>query len=268
MVFRAFLDQKRSRPGRGRAHAGSFGLHVAALLAFGWGARELSKDQPVVLPLPPSTPVLPVALVASLPRPAAGPKAATPKPAARQRRRPVARRRPAPAHRVAAEPPLEVPPAQTVAGPVENAGAGAQDVALAGWGSAGVDGAGEGDGYLRGRRPELFARVLGNVEAGWTRRQDRPFVSHKEATTLRTDDYFPRLPAALWTEREPYVVVIELCVTEEGRVSEAALLSRASARLDPVVLAAVRSWRYSPRLEGGKPHPFCHGVVIKYERHY
>jgi hypothetical protein len=267
MVFRAFLDQKRSRPGRGRAHAGSVGLHLAALLALGWGARELTQEPPVQ-PLPPSSPVLPVALVAAVPRPAAGPKALTPKPAARQRRPAMARKRTAPAPRPAVEPRLEVPSAQTAAIPVDNPGAGAQEVALAGWGSAGGDGLGEGDGYLRGRRPELFARVLGNVEAGWTRRHDLPFVSHKEATTLRTDDYFPRLPAALWTDREPYVVVIELCVSEEGRVSEAALLSRASARLDPVVLAAVRGWRYRPRLEGGKPTPFCHGVVIKYERHY
>jgi outer membrane biosynthesis protein TonB len=64
------------------------------------------------------------------------------------------------------------------------------------------------------------------------------------------------------------VVAIELCVSEHGQVSEAELLSGASARLDPVVLAAVRGWRYRPRLEGGKPSPFCHGVIIKYERHY
>jgi TonB family protein len=63
-------------------------------------------------------------------------------------------------------------------------------------------------------------------------------------------------------------VVVELCVSEQGRVSEAELLSRASDRLDPVVLAAVRGWRYRPHLESGIPRPFCHGVVIKYERHY
>jgi hypothetical protein len=61
--------------------------------------------------------------------------------------------------------------------------------------------------------------------------------------------------------------MIELCVTE--RVGQrGGLAIAASARLDPVVLAAVRGWRYRPRLEGGKPSPFCHGVVIKYERHY
>jgi hypothetical protein len=270
MMFRAFLEQKRSRlPGRGRAHAGSIGLHAAALLALGWSARELHEV--VVQTSMPSAPVLPVALVRSLPRPASGVVAAAPRPAARQRRPAVARRRTAPTpRRVAAPPPAQAPPAQVAPIPVEIAGAGAQEIGLAGWGSAGgfADGAGEGDGYLRGRRPELFARVIGNGHADWPRKRDLPFVSHKEATTLRTDDYFPRLPAALWTEREPYIVAIELCVSEEGRVSEASLLSRASARLDPVVLAAVRGWRYRPRLEAGKPSAFCHGVVIKYERHY
>jgi hypothetical protein len=33
-----------------------------------------------------------------------------------------------------------------------------------------------------------------------------------------------------------------------------------------VVLAAAKTWQYQPRLVNGKPAPFCHGVVIKYER--
>jgi hypothetical protein len=32
------------------------------------------------------------------------------------------------------------------------------------------------------------------------------------------------------------------------------------------VLAAAKTWLYRPRLVDGKPTPFCHGVVIKYER--
>ena len=99
-------------------------------------------------------------------------------------------------------------------------------------------------------------------------RADVPFVSLKEATLLRTHDFFPRLPAALWSGRGPYLVALEVCVSEEGRVNEAALLSSGSARLDPVVLQAVRGWRYRPRVLDGRAAPFCHGILIKYEGPY
>jgi TonB family protein len=91
-------------------------------------------------------------------------------------------------------------------------------------------------------------------------------ISHDEATTLRARDSFPRLPESVWSGGRPYVVKLEICVADDGRVREAVLRSSASARLDPIVLAAVRTWRYRPRLVGGKATPFCHGVVIKYER--
>jgi TonB family protein len=94
---------------------------------------------------------------------------------------------------------------------------------------------------------------------------DRPFVSLKEATALRTHDFFPRLPAAAWTERHPYVVVIDLCVSEEGQVTDATLVSARSARFDALVLEAVRGWRYQTRLVDGQPRPFCHQVVIRYD---
>jgi outer membrane biosynthesis protein TonB len=62
------------------------------------------------------------------------------------------------------------------------------------------------------------------------------------------------------------VLAIQICVAEDGRVSEAALRSAVSPTLDGIVLEAVRSWRYHPRLVDGQPAPFCHGVVIRYER--
>ena len=97
-------------------------------------------------------------------------------------------------------------------------------------------------------------------------RDGSPIISHDEATALRTRDSFPRLPESVWPEWRPYIVKLEICVGEDGRVREAALRSSASARLDPVVLAAAKTWQYQPRLVDGKPAPFCHGVVIKYER--
>jgi TonB family protein len=85
---------------------------------------------------------------------------------------------------------------------------------------------------------------------------------------LRIRDYFPRLPAAAWPELRPYIVRVGLCVSEAGAVTEAVLQSSASPALDPVVLTAVKGWRYRPRLVDGQARPFCHAVTIAYERAY
>ncbi len=260
-MFRAFLEQRRSRPRRGGAHLGSVLLHVAVLLALALAARELRREDPLVLVQPR---VLAVSLIA--PRPTVAEPGRPAAPATGRKRAPRLRRPALPRERPAAVDPTAATPAEPAAGAtvlVEGPLA-----TVAGLGGTG-DGLGDGGGSIRGRRQELFARVIGGgVAAESPARRDRPFVSLKEATALRTEDYFPRLPAALWPERGAYVVAIELCVSEQGQVSEAELLSDASAHLDPVVLSAVRGWRYRPLLQSGKPTPFCHGVIIKYERHY
>jgi hypothetical protein len=135
-----------------------------------------------------------------------------------------------------------------------------------------VGGAGGGGGATfgpRARPRELVARVVGSgADLRGLATGGAPLVSLKEATALRTRDYFPRLPAALWPEARPYIVRVGLCVSEAGRVSEVALQSSASPTLDPVVLTAVRSWRYRPRVVDGQARPFCHAVTIAYERTY
>ena len=127
------------------------------------------------------------------------------------------------------------------------------------------DGFGSGDGGKAVSR-QLHARVLGYEAVDVQSRPDAPTISHDEATALRTRDSFPRLPESVWPEWRPYIVKLEICVGTDGRVRDAVLRSSASARLDPVVLAAAKTWQYQPRLVNGKPAPFCHGVVIKYER--
>ena len=152
-------------------------------------------------------------------------------------------------------------------GEASDLAAGAGDGAGAGNGLG--DGVGDGFGPGAGGTAmsrELHARVLGNEAFDVRPREGAPTISHDEATALRTRDTFPRLPESVWPEWRPYIVKIEICVAEDGRVREAVLRSSASARLDPVVLAAAKTWQYRPRLVDGKPAPFCHGVVIKYER--
>jgi TonB family protein len=151
------------------------------------------------------------------------------------------------------------------AGPAENDPMGPPDAA---GGSLGPGEGGVGITLGRHGRPrELVARVVGagSELAGVG---DAPTVSLKEATSLRVRDYFPRLPAASWPEARPYIVRVALCVSEAGSVTDAVLQSSASSTLDPLVLAAVRSWRYRPRLIDGTPHRFCHAVTIAYERAY
>jgi TonB family protein len=114
----------------------------------------------------------------------------------------------------------------------------------------------------RGRALEMAGRVVASeLDAGETgAARGLPYVSIAEATGRRTYDFFPRLPLSSWDGRGPYTVVIDLCVSPEGRVSEAVLLSGKAATLDRQVLRAVRTWRYRARPDG-----FCHVVTIRYE---
>jgi hypothetical protein len=181
---------------------------------------------------------------------------------------------------VAPAPPLATPPASdegqvAVAEPAPAPGtpAAAPDEQGTGVGDGAGDGLGDGvgDGFGPGSggpamSRELHARVLGDEVVDVRPREGSPIISHDEATALRTRDRFPRLPESVWSDWRPYIVKLEICVGEDGRVREAALRSSASTRLDPLVLAAARTWLYRPRVVDGKPAPFCHGVVIKYER--
>jgi hypothetical protein len=136
------------------------------------------------------------------------------------------------------------------------------------------DGAGIGDGDGARAVPpdatenlghELHARILGDVSVDLPHDDDRPVLSHDQATVLRLRDVFPRLPESLWPEWRPYVVTLRVCVDEQGHVSDTTLLSAAAPRLDRMVATAARTWRYRPFERSGRATAFCHGVVIKYE---
>jgi TonB family protein len=276
----------------------SCALHAAFMLVALTVSRRPPEDPAgpapagVALDLPqaPEAPVVPVDVggggAASAPEPA-------PSPAAVVRAR---RARPAPARAAAdrrtPDPPTEAPPPapEIPAAPaaveegVAVAPAAQPDVAAGGAPAAAGEGAGTGEGDGTGdgvgsgsgagiglpgageMGKELHARVLGDEKVDLRPRPGVPILGHDEATALRERDIFPRLPESVWGDWRPYIVALEVCVGEDGRVAEAVLRSSASARLDPIVLEAVKTWRYRPRLRGGKPTPFCHGVVIKYDR--
>jgi hypothetical protein len=158
-------------------------------------------------------------------------------------------------------------PAGATFGAIDGNGAGE----VAGGSGQSGEGDGTGDGFGSGTgakdaRAALHARVLGNVTVDVHPRDGQAIISHDEATALRERDSFPRLNDKLWPAWRPYVVSLEVCVGIAGQVTDVALRSSASARLDSIVLAAAKTWRYHPRVVDGQPTPFCHGVVIKYER--
>jgi hypothetical protein len=281
-VLRTFLDWPQAPRARARAFLTSVVAHAAlALLLLFLVPAEMQPVTPLAM-------ALPISLAEPPPADAAGggaPAAAEPEtaPAAPRRKRaavPVtvttmAEPAPVPESEVEVPEPASDAPAEAApeALPVVAGGEGG------GVGSGIGDGVGSGVGSgeafdvgergVRRRREELAGRVIGegpsDGPAGATR--GLPYVSLREATTLRTYDFFPRLPAALWQSHRPYVVAVDLCVSEDGQVTEASLLGHRSSQLDPVVLDAVRTWRYHPRVVEGQPSAFCHVVNIKYERY-
>jgi hypothetical protein len=277
MVFQPFLDQSLQRPARGHGYAVSLALHglVTLLLWLAW--RQLEPEDaperarlsmPVSLRQPhaPRAPLGPEA-----PVPAAGPREAGSSPSRRARPHPtvaveLVRAPDSPAR---AEPVTEDPADE------ENGEGGAPDPGPPGGAEAGGPGSTEGgSGEIgpagrdpTGRRPlQLFGRVVGGGRGAAVGPQGLPYAALKESTALRTYDVFPPLPAAQWTGDRPYLIVLDVCVSGDGQVSDVALVKPASRVLDPVVLEAVRTWRYKPRLVDGNPRAFCHVVAIKYEQ--
>ena len=266
VAFQPFLDNSRRRPVGGRAHAVSVVLHGVAALLIWLALRPVETAAPsaparryVALSWR-ARPVAPAA-----PPPVAPPVSQSASPAVRSlRTRPVT---------VAAMTPAPEPPAATEVVPETGGERGPEPGDdLGGPGGpapaeSGAPGAGAVGGQGAGRRPpQLFGRVVGGGRHQSIGTHALPYAPLKESTELRTYDVFPPLPASQWTGERPYVIVLDVCVSGEGEVSDVDLIKPASRTLDPVVLAAVRTWRYRPRLVEGQAHAFCHVVAIKYEQ--
>jgi hypothetical protein len=276
-VFQPFLDQSLQRPARGRAYVVSLALHglVAVLIWLAWGQGDPEGA-------PGSVPVR-VAASLHLPnlhRPAlvgpeaperAGPsaKVGASSPPRRPQARPavVVSLVPSPEPAPSAPPGTEDEPEGQRDAPDPAVDYGGTQAGGPG-GTEGLAGEpGQADGRPGRRRPiQLFGRVVGGGRREVRSPQGVPYAPLKESTDLRTYDVFPPLPASQWTSDRPYVVVLDVCVSGDGQVSDVALVKPASRIFDPVVLDAVRTWRYKPRLVDGEARAFCHVVAIKYEQ--
>jgi hypothetical protein len=266
-VFQPFLEQRLQRPVRGRGYAVSLGLHGLLALLFGMGWRHGESG------VRPEAALAGVAVSLRAPAPRRLFESRARAAAAERPRRasPSLSHRPAAAPAVALAAASEPPASEPVAEAERDDQPGAVDRGedaggplIAGSGGAGDDLAG---GRRAGRRPvELFGRVVGGNRREVMGSHGLPYAPLKESTELRTYDVFPPLPAAQWPGDRPYVVVLDVCVSGDGLVSDVALVKPASQIFDPVVLEAVRTWRYKPRLVDGQAQAFCHVVAIKYEQ--
>ena len=93
-------------------------------------------------------------------------------------------------------------------------------------------------------------------------------ISMDHAAYLRTYEIFPSpLPDSCWPPgRVANAMLVEVCVTERGDVSDVVIRQSAGADADSFLTGAIRSWRYRPRLVMGSPRPFCHPIRIVYKR--
>jgi TonB family protein len=274
VVFQPFLDQSGQQPARGRGFLVSLALHgVVALLTWLLCGRMGSADAPTRAIGQDAVSVH----LASFPRQRVGPEA--PAPATERPKRAgswssASRRAQGHPAAVVATEPAPQPSAALATEDEGEAQPGTPDESADPGGTqAGgspADGsfgaAGGGSRPVRRRQVQLFGRVVGGNRPEAIGAQGLPYAPLKETTALRTYDVFPPLPASQWDGDRPYLVVLDVCVSREGQVSDVGLIRPASRIFDPVVLEAVRTWRYKPRLVDGQAQAFCHVVAIKYEQ--
>lgn len=123
----------------------------------------------------------------------------------------------------------------------------------------------------RGGRPNDGAPAPGSeveVEVAPGRAIKAAYISQESAAYYRNPDAsFPSLPEAYWaTGRSEYRMLFQICVSTEGTVSKVVTLKSATREIDDYLSAAIRSWRYRPRIVAGMPSPFCHPILLTYSR--
>jgi hypothetical protein len=93
------------------------------------------------------------------------------------------------------------------------------------------------------------------------------YVPAEVASYLRAQDSFPALPASLRRPGAHYLARMEICVAQDGRVSDVDFDHQSPRDLGVALGAAVRGWRYRPLMVDGRAAPFCHRLTVSYEIH-
>jgi outer membrane biosynthesis protein TonB len=172
-----------------------------------------------------------------------------PTPTTRRRQVRSANRPPARTSTLRNEQPLATPEAAFVG---EAPPAGAGDRASLGQGLGAGAGNGGGGGGTEGNGT--------GVGPAGGRARLRP----SEAAALRTHEHFPNLPESLRVPRTTYKTVLQICVDERGAVERTEVHTSSDRRLDEVLEAAARTWRYQPYRIAAAAAPFCHLMTFTY----
>ena len=80
---------------------------------------------------------------------------------------------------------------------------------------------------------------------------------------INDPQFRPSLPPAL---NRPGMVVrglFRICVSKEGQVTEAKLLSSGDAPVASQWITVIRRWQYKPLTVDGRPTRFCHPLMVE-----
>jgi hypothetical protein len=79
----------------------------------------------------------------------------------------------------------------------------------------------------------------------------------------QAERYRPQLPPAVMRSGMVMWVVAKLCAGADGQVQQVQIIRGVDPALDPMIAAALRTWRYRPWAVDGRPVPFC--TTVRYE---
>jgi hypothetical protein len=91
-------------------------------------------------------------------------------------------------------------------------------------------------------------------------------IAPEEARALRVYDVFPSLPEHPDLTGTDYAVQLEICVTTGGLVGGIKMNGGIPPAMEAGLRHAILTWRYRPRLVDGMAVPFCHRMLVSYER--
>jgi len=90
-------------------------------------------------------------------------------------------------------------------------------------------------------------------------------ITPLEAAYLCTYQSLRGLPPSLYRRGHSYKMVVQMCISSEGRVDSVTLQKGAAPELDSRVVTDMHAWRYKPRIVKGKRSAFCYKVNVTYE---
>jgi hypothetical protein len=89
-------------------------------------------------------------------------------------------------------------------------------------------------------------------------------IDAEMAKELRIYDVFPNRPDSWRVAGSTPPVLLEVCVSEHGSVTDVKVAEAGSSPLASLLVASIRTWRYRTLAVNGVATAFCHDVRIRY----